>query len=177
MKLAHVGALIIVALAASSAFAQTQGAQPPQMQAMPRAEAPVLQGETLHVARPAGLIRFDGVRGESQSRPGWIEAFSLTVTCGDAQTVQAGQEARTGDAAAGRQRPNTLTFTHRVDRASPTLFDAAATGKRLRTVEVDQLGTKWKIEDVQVTRVIEEARGTSRATETITLSFGKCTRQ
>jgi type VI protein secretion system component Hcp len=174
MKLACAGALVIAMLAASSVLAQTQQPQSPHAQTMPRTETPALMGETASVVRPAGLIRFDGIRGESQSRPGWIEASSLTVTCGDAQTVQAGQDGRTADAA---QSPRTLTFTHRVDGAAPALFDAAASGKRFRTTEVDQRGTKLKLEEVQITRVIEDARGTNRATQTVTLIFGKCTRQ
>jgi type VI protein secretion system component Hcp len=177
MKIAQAGALIMALLAASSAVAQTPQSQPQPLQTMPRTETPVVQGETLNVARPAALIRFDGVRGESQSKPGWIDAFSLTVTCGDAQTVQAGQEGRTGDAAAGTQSPRTLTFTHRMEGAAPALFDAATSGKRFRTAEVDQRGTKLRIEDVQITRVIEDARGTNRATQTVTLIFGKCSRQ
>ena len=120
------------------------------------------------------LIRFDGVRGESHSKPGWIDASSLTVTCGDAQT---GGEGRTGVAAAATESPRTLTFTHRMDGAAPALFDAATSGKRFRTAEIDQRGVKLRIEDAQITRVIEDARGTNRATQTVTLTFAKCTRQ
>ena len=152
MKIAHAGALLIALLAASSAVAQTPQSQPQPMQT-------------------AALIRFDGVRGESQSKPGWIDASSLTVTCGDVQTAQPGV------AAAGTESPRTLTFTHRMDGAAPVLFDAATSGKRIRTAEIDQRGTKLRIEDVQITRVIEDARGTNRATQTITLTFGKCSRQ
>ena len=159
MKLAHAGALIVAVLAAAS-YAAAQTAQP-QSQPM----------------QTVALIRFDGVRGESQSKPGWIDASSLTVTCGDSQTVQAGGEGRPGVAAAGTESPRTLTFTHRMDGAAPALFDAATSGKRIRTAEVDQRGAKLKLEDVQITRVIEDARGTNRATQTITLIFGKCSRQ
>jgi type VI protein secretion system component Hcp len=152
MKIAHAGALLMALLATSSAVAQTPQSQPQPMQT-------------------AALIRFDGVRGESQSKPGWIDASSLTLTCGDAQTVQA------GDAVAGTQSPRTLTFTHRMDAAAPALFDAATSGKRFRTAEVDQRGTRLRIEDLQITRVIEDARGTNRATQTVTLTFGRCTGQ
>jgi type VI protein secretion system component Hcp len=182
MKLSKITALLVVVmLAVSSAAAQTQQAQPQQMPQqgpkMPRTDTPIMTGETLNVARPLALIRIDGVRGESQSRPGWIDALSLTVTCGGAQTAQAGKESQAGGVAGGSQRPQVLTFTHRVDSASPALFDAAASGKRFRTAEVEQLTTKWKLEYVEVTRVTKEVLGTNRATETITLSFGQCSQR
>jgi type VI protein secretion system component Hcp len=176
MKRATSTALIVVVLlAASPAVAQTRQAQPQQMPTLPRPDTPIMKGETLNVARPTALIRIDGVRGDGQARPGWIDALSLAVTCGGAQTAQAGKESQAGEIAGGRQQPHALTFTHRVDSASPALFDAAASGKRFRTVEVEQLATKWKVEDAQVTRVTREGLGTNRPTETITLSFGKCT--
>lgn len=177
MKTAHAGALILAVLAASPAVAQSPQPQPPHMATMPRTETPVVQGAPPNAAHPGGLIRFEGMRGESRSKPGWIDASSLTVTCGDVQTAQAAAQGRTGDAATGTQSPHTLTFTHRMDGAAPILFDAATSGKRIRSADVDQRGVRLRLEDVQITRVIEDARGTNRATQTVTLTFAKCSRQ
>jgi type VI protein secretion system component Hcp len=166
--------LIAAALAASPAAAQIQQTQPQQMQRLPQTGA-IPRGETLSAARPAGYLRIDGVLGESQFKPGWIEAISLAMTCDGSQSGEAGQDSRTGAGAGARGQYQDLIFSHRVDRASPVLFDALAKGKRFRAVEVDQLGTALKIEDVMVTRVTHTDRGTDRQVETVTLSYVKCT--
>lgn len=117
---------------------------------------------------PAGFVRIDGMRGESAAKPGWIEALSLTVTCGD---LKAGQTAH-----GGVNRALRVNFVHRVDRTSPLLLAAGATSQVIPKVYVEQPGAKYELTEVQVTRVAKLRAGETPA-EAVTLNSARCTRR
>jgi type VI protein secretion system component Hcp len=117
---------------------------------------------------PAGFVRIDGMRGESRSKPGWIEALTLTINCGH---LESGQTAH-----AGATRTLRLIFTHRVDRTSALLLKAGATSQQIPKAYVEQSGARYELTEVQVSRVAKIRAGEGPA-EAVTLNFARCTRQ
>ena len=140
-------------------------AQSPERQVasgrMPAAGAPAAPGggATRAVAprfRPETFVKLEGVSGESATRPGWLEALSATrFDC----------------------RGHSFAFVHRVDRASPALAQALASGKRFPTGEVDTAGARFELRDVLVSSITTASRaGDAMPAQTITLNFASCAR-
>ena len=117
---------------------------------------------------PVGFVRIDGIRGESRTKPGWIDALTLNMNCG---TLVSGQTAH-----GGASRTLTLKFIHRIDRASKPLMQAAATGLPFAKAYVEQNGARYELTQVLVTRVAKTNLVGDAPAEHVTLVFSLCAR-
>jgi type VI protein secretion system component Hcp len=117
---------------------------------------------------PVGFVRIDGVRGESRAKPGWIDALSINMNCGQ---LVSGQTAH-----GGATRTLTLKFVHRIDRASQPLLQAATTGLPFAKAYVEQQGARYELTQVLVTRVVKTNLVGDTPAEHVTLVFSQCAR-
>jgi type VI secretion system secreted protein Hcp len=86
-----------------------------------------------------------------------------------------------GGAGAGRATFHDLSFTHKIDKASPLLLKSCATGQHLKEATItrrkagkgQQDFLVIKMNDVIVTSVIEVDDGSDTQVETVTLGFAK----
>jgi type VI secretion system secreted protein Hcp len=86
-----------------------------------------------------------------------------------------------GGAGAGRATFQDLSFTHKIDKASPLLLKSCATGQHLKEATItrrkagkgQQDFLVIKMNDVIVTSVIEVDDGSDTQVETVTLGFAK----
>jgi type VI secretion system secreted protein Hcp len=84
-------------------------------------------------------------------------------------------------AAAGRATFHDLSFTHKIDKASPVLMQACATGVHLKDATItrrkagkgQQEYLVIKLNDVIVTSVMEDDHGGDTPVEAVTLAFAK----
>ncbi len=125
-------------------------------------------------------LKLNGIKGESTSVKHKdeidVESWSWGVTGGSAAPGG-------GGGGAGRARFTDLTFTHRVDRASPQLWKACATGQHIRdgVLSVARPGAGTldylvvKLSDVTVTSAMmsDSAADTLVPVESVSLAFVK----
>jgi type VI secretion system secreted protein Hcp len=124
------------------------------------------------------FIKIGDILGESTDKNHKDEISVLSWSWGVAQEGLA----FVGGSGAGKPTFSNLTFTHRVDRASPNLFKACATGKHLKDAKltVRKAGTAPQefliisMSEVVVTQVTP-ASTTADASliESVSLQFGK----
>lgn len=125
-------------------------------------------------------LKLDGIKGESTSARHKDEIDVESWTWGVAKTAPAPGG---GGGAAGRATFADLTFAHRVDRASPELWKACATGKHVKdaTLSVARAGAAAqdyvtvKMTDVIVTAaaLADTAADALPPLETVSLRFAK----
>jgi type VI secretion system secreted protein Hcp len=125
-------------------------------------------------------IKIDGINGESTVSNHRDEVVVESWDWGVANPTPA---APGGGGAAGRASFADFTFTHRVDRASPLLWKACATGQAIRnaTLSVARSGAAAqdyltiKFSEVRVTSVAlaDTALDTQPALESVSLSYAK----
>lgn len=123
-------------------------------------------------------LKLDGIKGESTAVRHKDEIVVESWAWGVANSPPAG-----GGGGAGRATFSDLTFTHRVDRASPELWKACATGKHIRdaTLTVARSGAgaqdymTIKLADVVVTSaaLADTAADALAPIETVGLQFAK----
>lgn len=123
-------------------------------------------------------LKLDGIKGESTSVQHNdeidVESWAWGVTGGSAAS---------GGGGVGRATFADLSFTHRVDRASPALWKACATGRRIRdaVLSVARAGAGTqdylvvKLRDVSVTSVAlsDAAADALVPLEAVSLAFAK----
>jgi type VI secretion system secreted protein Hcp len=124
-------------------------------------------------------LKVDGIKGESTD----VRHKDEIVVDSWAWGVAAGQSAGGGGAGAGRATFSDLTFTHRVDRASPLLWKACATGRQIKEAMLSiarsgpgaQDYMTISLRNVRVTAVAlaDAAADSSPPAETVSLSFGQ----
>ena len=123
------------------------------------------------------FARIGNIKGESQDVKHKGEVDVLAWTWGLAQT---GSMAYGGGGGAGKVSFQDLTFSHRVDKASPALMLACATGQHLKdaTITVRKAGKDQheylivRMPDVLVTGVNSSVDG-SDSSEAVALQFAK----
>ncbi len=125
-------------------------------------------------------LKLDGIKGESTSARHKDEIVVESWAWGAANPAPA---ATGGGGGAGRATFSDLTFTHRVDRASPELWKACATGRRVRAAVLSvarggagsQDYMTIKLADVIVTSVAlaDSAADAQPPVETVSLGFAK----
>ena len=125
------------------------------------------------------FARIGDIKGESADDRHKDEIGVLSWSWGVSQTAPT---AGGSGAAAGKVAFNDFTFTHRIDKASPVLMRACATGQHLKdaTITMRKAGKGQqdyliiKLTDVLVTNVQLVAAGDDAATaENVALGFGK----
>ena len=124
-------------------------------------------------------LKIDGIRGESTDARHRDEIVVESWAWGVAAAVAAVGAA--GGSGVGRPTFSDLTFSHRVDRASPLLWDACASGRRLREalLSVTRVGPapqdylSIRLRNVAVTAVaLADTAGDGAAPlETVSLAF------
>ncbi|MDQ6800668.1 MAG: type VI secretion system tube protein Hcp [Acidobacteriota bacterium] len=104
------------------------------------------------------FMKVDGIAGESTKpgRSGWIDVvgFSFGVP-------QTGPHGSGGGGGAGKVAVHDISITKKVDKASPMLMTAAATGKHFPTVTLDANGQHYVFENVVITSVLKQEGGAS----------------
>ena len=126
------------------------------------------------------FARIGDIKGESQDSKHPDEIDVLSWSWG---VSQSGSVAHGGGGGAGKATFQDLSFTHRIDRATPSLFKACATGQHLKdaTITVRRGGGRGqaeflviKLEDVIVTSVSDAGTADGDPPfEAISLAFGK----
>lgn len=138
-------------------------------------------GVAVGTARADLFVQVAGERGEATARgfEGWIQAQSFSY--GVSQSGVSAS-ARAGGGGAGKATLTDLTITKLVDRTSPVLFTAAATGKRYPTVALhvttggDRGQTAFYrilLSDVLVSSVQVSGSGSDRPSESVSFNFAK----
>jgi type VI secretion system secreted protein Hcp len=123
------------------------------------------------------FAKLGDIKGESldDKHKDQIEVLSWSWGVANAGTVSAG-----GGAGAGKAHFHDLSFTHKIDKASPALLRECATGRHLKEATItrrkagkgQQEFLIIKMNDVIVTSVAGADDGSAQ-TETVTLAFAK----
>lgn len=124
------------------------------------------------------FLEIDGVAGESKAtgHRGWIEVSSYSFGASNPSTIGSA----TGGAGAGKVSVHDIHITKTVDRASPILRQAAASGRHFPRVvlEMRKAGgdphvyTTYVMENVMVS-AISMSSGGDNPTESLSLNFAK----
>jgi type VI secretion system secreted protein Hcp len=125
------------------------------------------------------FARIDGIKGESKDAKHKDEIDVLSWSWG---VSQSGTMAHGGGGGAGKATFQDLTFTHHIDKATPLLLKACATGQHVKdaTITVRKAGKNpleylvVKLTDVLVTAVsLGLAEGSAVTFESVSLQFAK----
>lgn len=127
------------------------------------------------------FIKIGDIKGESQDKthPGEIEVLSWSWGASNPTNIAYGSGGGTGKVSF-----SDLSFMHEVDKATPALYQACATGKHYdQAVLVARKSgggeakeyLNVKLETVFVSSAQISQGGNERPTESVTLSFGKIT--
>ena len=125
------------------------------------------------------FAKIGNIKGESKDAKHKDEIVVLSWSWG---VTQSGSLAHGGGGGAGKATFHDLTFNHHIDKASPLLLKACATGEHIAeaTISVRKAGKGQqeyliiKMTDVLVTSVAMSVGGDDAATaETVTLQFAK----
>jgi len=95
--------------------------------------------------------------------------------------VSSGPHSTGGGGGAGKPSFHDLSFTHKIDKASPLLLRGCATGQHLKEATItrrkagkgQQEFLVIKMNDVIITSVTEDDEGGANQVETVTLAFAK----
>lgn len=150
-----------------------QGAQGP-------AGSPLI-GETSFGVSGGGrmFLKIDGISGESTDKTHKSQIDLLGFSFG-----ARGQGSSGGGGGAGKATIQSFTITKRLDKASPLLFKAAATGKHFAKVEVafahkrkgkQQDYLEYKLANVLVSSIQDGTSHKGTPEEQVTFSFQKAT--
>jgi type VI secretion system Hcp family effector len=122
------------------------------------------------------FLKIDGVPGEAKD-PGhtdWIEVSSFSFGVARGVSVPGARGAEAGRAV------HDISITKKTDRASPKLFEMAATGRHIPKVvlQVRRGGgyLTYVLEDVMISSV-RRSSGGDRPSESVTLNFARMTTQ
>ena len=128
------------------------------------------------------FARIGTIKGESRDARHKDEIDVLTWSWGLSQAATPGRGGGGGIGRAGRPTFHDFTFTHRIDRASPALMTACATGQHIAdaAIAVRKAGAGQQdhlvitMKDVVVTSVSTSINAESDdTTEIVVLEFGK----
>src|SRR6478672_8667384 len=125
------------------------------------------------------FAKIGDIKGESLDSKHKDEIEVLSWSWGVTNPAKVGGTGSGG--AAGKASFQDLSFTHKVDKASPLLLKGCATGQHLKEATItrrkagkgQQEYLVIKMNDVVITSVAEEDDGGSNEVETVTLSFAK----
>jgi len=145
-------------------------------------------------AAPVAIIVVDGgLQGDSKVKPGAIDVSSISpIECSaPAAAAAAPAPAAAGqtsthavtsprDAASrmatGKRQYKPITITKFVDKASPLLMKAAASGTPIAKATIEKGGVSYELEGILIGMLKQSGAG-DRPTETMQLNFAKCTRR
>ena len=124
------------------------------------------------------FARIGTIKGESRDARHKDEIDVLSWAWGLSQSGNLGHG---GGGGSGRVSFQDLTFTHHLDKSSPSLMKACATGTHLKdaTITVRKAGKGQqeflvvKLNDVLITGVVHAGDTSGPASETVSLAFAK----
>jgi len=125
------------------------------------------------------FLKIDGIEGESRDSKHKNEIQILSFSVGASQPGSAGIG---GGSGVGKAQFQDLHVTKYVDKASPKLFEALATGKHTPTVTLvcrkaggeQHEYLKWTLSEVLVSSIqISGSGGEATPSESITMNFAK----
>jgi type VI protein secretion system component Hcp len=130
-------------------------------------------GGLVPAVKPAGTLAIDGVRGDRSD--GQMDVLTISGNCEPAAAAAASpRDAATGQTS-GKRMHKPFVITKEVDKASPLLAQAAASGKKIPKVKVKQEYMTFELKDVIVTSYKTSGGGSGKApTESFTLNFASC---
>ena len=124
------------------------------------------------------FAKIGDIKGESpdDKHKGEIELLSWSWG-----VTQSGTMAHGGGGGEGKANFNDFNFTHHIDKASPVLMKACATGEHLKEATIthrkagkgQQEFLIVKMNDVLITGVVHGGAGDSPASESVSLVFAK----
>jgi type VI secretion system secreted protein Hcp len=125
------------------------------------------------------FLKIDGVDGESADKQhkGDIEISSFSIGANAGATHASG-----GGGGAGKVSFSSFTITKQIDKSSPVLFRAAATGKHFAKVTVEfarkagrgqQDYLEYKLSQVLISSFQDGTSGSGRPTEQVSFNFAK----
>ena len=124
------------------------------------------------------FAKIGDIKGESldSKHKDEIEVLSFSWGVTNDATIKTG-----GGAGAGKATFHDLSFHHGIDKASPMLLKACATGEHLKeaTITFRKAGKGQqeflivKMNDVIITGVVQSAPGSEAGSETVSLEFAK----
>ncbi len=123
------------------------------------------------------FLKLDGIDGESADKQhkGEIELSSFSIGTSAPHTTG-------GGGGAGKVSFSSFTITKTIDKASPQLFRAAATGKHFNKATVEfvrkagrgqQEYLEYKLSQVLVSSIQDGTSGSGRPTEQVSFNFAK----
>jgi type VI secretion system secreted protein Hcp len=124
------------------------------------------------------FLKLEGIKGESIDAKHKEEIEVLSFSWGVAHVNSPGA----GGGATGKETFQDLTITHRIDKASPKLFEACAKGKHLKDATIthrkagkgQQEYLIFKMSDVIITGVSHAGNESDTpGTENVNLAFAK----
>ena len=124
------------------------------------------------------FAKLGDIKGESLDDKHKDQIELLSWSWGIANSASASTGSGGG---AGRASFHDLSFTHKIDKASPSLLRGCATGQHLKEATItrrkagkgQQEFLVIKMNDVIITSVAEADQGGANQVETVTLSFAK----
>ena len=127
---------------------------------------------------PDIFAKLGDIKGESQDDKHKDEIEVLSYSWGLTNAGSMGHGSGGGE---GKATFHDLSFSHKIDKASPLLLKACATGQHLKDATItrrkagkgQQEFLIIKLNDVIVTSVTESDEGGASQTETVTIAFAK----
>lgn len=125
------------------------------------------------------FMKIDGIEGESRS-PGhdkWIEVLSYQWVVPRASSPASTSKAPASKAgAAAKCASGELVIVKKVDKASPKLMQAAASGTHVPAVQIDSGAEKHRLEQVIISSVKPRGSGQDNVPlEEVSFNYAKCT--
>ena len=171
MKLWILTAALVLTPMSASLAADPPGTKPAGRSSVPAVQTP----------RPAGTLAFAGIQGDGPG--GKVEALSISGSCEQAAAPAAGSAAVTSprDAASGlptgKRQHKPFVITKSVDKASPVLMQAAASGKHFPTVVIEHAGSKVELTNVLIGMIKAGPSAVNKPTESVELNFESCAKR
>ena len=142
---------------------------------------PLIGGTTFGVSGGGStFLKIDGIEGESTTKDhkGEISIDSFSVSAQGAQ----GAGSQSSGAGAGKVSIQSFSITKTLDKSSPLLFQAAATGRHLKDAVLsfahkaggkEQTYLKFDFQNVLISSVQDGSSGGGQPTEQVTFAFQK----
>lgn len=142
---------------------------------------PLIGGTTFGVSGGGGtFLKIDGIEGESTTKDhkGEISIDSFSVGAQGAQNIGS----QSSGAGAGKVSIQSFSITKKLDKSSPLLFQAAATGQHIKEAVLsfahkssgkELTYLKFEFKNVLVSSVQDGSSGGGQPTEQVTFNFSK----
>ncbi len=142
--------------------------------------SPLIGGTTFGLSGNGNtFLKLDGIKGESTDK---IHKGEIQID-GFALSAQGGAQASGGGGGAGKVTIQSFSITKTLDKSSPLLFQAAATGQHIKDATLSfarkaggeqKTYLKFDFQNVLVSSVQDGASDKATPTEQVTFAFQKC---